>query len=920
MAVLTNIPNNTSARDWRDTVNALIKRIAALEAAGVPVATPAPTFTTQPSITPTSGTAGSTVYAATPGTVSNGSVVSRAWLLNGTAISTGVTAVPASAGTLTYQETASGPGGTTTSTVQVAAVTAATVTPTPAPSFTSQPSISPNSGTAGTTTFTATAGNVSNGSVTARSWTINGTVISTGITASPASAGTLTYQETATGPGGTAQSTVQQVTVATAAAAAPAFTSQPTVSPSTGTAGTTTYTATPGAVSNGTITSRAWSLNGSTISTGLTAAPAFAGTLTYQEFATGAGGSVSSSILTRTVANAATSDPSLNALSFTQTAARKDTAYTGVPIGKTAGSTLTATSSDSTSLTTSTGNVVGTFSVKGSKVISVTEALSGYTSRTTAITLPVLDAKLAVVADSIGGGYGSDGGRIFWNQMPSFPAFIVTNGSGNGVTISGQISNVNNGNYDAAYDATKTCVAYIEVGTNTLGNQGKTASAAYSEMTTLIGLLKAKGWYVVVATVLPRLATTTNPWTSAQEAERITYNNAVRTNSGGADGIYDAAANPTIGDNANATGNTALYVDGLHLSGLAHVAYGQGLSPTIVNMALSAPRAGNLPAIAFAPNTASATEGATVSNLLNVTRNGVTGDLVVNLTYTGTSASGSDYTATTSVTVLAASSSVTFDTVTIDDAAVEDLETIIINAALAAYPSATASKTISLSDNDVALPGAGTAVGPNLADNATTYSASKTSFGQARTGGYAGPSAASYDILPAGIVYTMEGWFKSSTISTGVQALFGIGNRGWVGLARNTGQIIALYHAGASKNYGGTGTAGGGSNPVVTDGAWHHVAFVANGAVGVSLYLDGVLVGALEPFQVSNAVGTSPFQIGAFNSSSIFVNGSIDEVAVFTTARYTENFTPPTAPYTGNEPGLVALYHLDGNTNAAVRP
>jgi hypothetical protein len=304
MAVLTNIPNNTSARDWRDTVNALIKRIAALEAAGVPVETPAPAFTTQPSISPTSGTAGSTVYAATPGTVSNGAVVSRAWLLNGTAISTGVTAVPASAGTLTYQETASGPGGTTTSTVQVAAVTAATVTPAPAPSFTSQPSISPNTGTAGATTFTATAGNVSNGSITARSWTINGTVISTGITAAPASSGTLTYQETATGSGGTTQSTVQQVTVATAAAAAPAFTSQPTVSPSTGTAGTTTYTATPGAVSNGTITSRAWALNGSTISTGLTASPASAGTLTYQEFATGTGGSASSSVLTRTVSAA----------------------------------------------------------------------------------------------------------------------------------------------------------------------------------------------------------------------------------------------------------------------------------------------------------------------------------------------------------------------------------------------------------------------------------------------------------------------------------------------------------------------------------------------------------------------------------------------------------------------------------------
>ncbi len=305
MAVLTNIPNNTSARDWRDTMNSLIKRIAALEAAGVPVVTPAPAFTTQPSITPTSGTAGSTVYAATPGTVSNGAVVSRAWLLNGTAISTGVTALPASSGTLAYQETASGPGGTTTSTVQVAAVTAATVTPAPAPSFISQPSISPSTGTAGATTFTATAGNVSNGSITARSWTINGTVISTGIAASPASSGTLTYQETATGPGGTTQSTVQQVTVATAAAAAPAFTAQPTVSPSTGTAGATTYTATPGAVSNGTITSRAWALNGSTISTGLTAAPASAGTLTYQEFATGTGGSSQSTVQQTTVAAAA---------------------------------------------------------------------------------------------------------------------------------------------------------------------------------------------------------------------------------------------------------------------------------------------------------------------------------------------------------------------------------------------------------------------------------------------------------------------------------------------------------------------------------------------------------------------------------------------------------------------------------------
>ncbi|MET0372731.1 MAG: SGNH/GDSL hydrolase family protein, partial [Rhizorhabdus sp.] len=87
---------------------------------------------------------------------------------------------------------------------------------TPAPSFTAQPSVSPSSGTAGTTTFTATPGTVSNGSVTARSWKLNGNEISTALTALANAGGTLTYQETATGAGGTMQSAVQQVAVAAA--------------------------------------------------------------------------------------------------------------------------------------------------------------------------------------------------------------------------------------------------------------------------------------------------------------------------------------------------------------------------------------------------------------------------------------------------------------------------------------------------------------------------------------------------------------------------------------------------------------------------------------------------------------------------------------------------------------------------------
>jgi hypothetical protein len=87
---------------------------------GTPTPTPSPSFTSQPSVSPSSGTTGQT-FTATPGTVINGAISSRAWLLNGTSISSGVTAVPSAAGTLTYQEFA----GTASSAVQSVPVSAA---------------------------------------------------------------------------------------------------------------------------------------------------------------------------------------------------------------------------------------------------------------------------------------------------------------------------------------------------------------------------------------------------------------------------------------------------------------------------------------------------------------------------------------------------------------------------------------------------------------------------------------------------------------------------------------------------------------------------------------------------------------------------------------------------------------------------
>jgi hypothetical protein len=87
-----------------------------------PTPTPAPVFTTQPSVSPGSGTAGTTTFTANNGVASNATGYTRRWLLNGSAIGTGATILPDAAGSLVLEVTATGP------TAPPAVVTSAAVT------------------------------------------------------------------------------------------------------------------------------------------------------------------------------------------------------------------------------------------------------------------------------------------------------------------------------------------------------------------------------------------------------------------------------------------------------------------------------------------------------------------------------------------------------------------------------------------------------------------------------------------------------------------------------------------------------------------------------------------------------------------------------------------------------------------------
>lgn len=186
-----------------------LARDQAIAAAGGGGNSPAPSFSNQPTITPATGSVGTT-YSAIPGVVLNGTISSRAWKLDGVLIGTGLSVTPSGAGALTYQETATGIGGTTLSVVRTATVGGSTGPA--APSYSVQPSISPQSGVIGTT-FTASPGIVNNATNVTRVWMLNGVNIGTGLSVTPNATGSLTYQETATGAGGTTLSSLVVVSV-----------------------------------------------------------------------------------------------------------------------------------------------------------------------------------------------------------------------------------------------------------------------------------------------------------------------------------------------------------------------------------------------------------------------------------------------------------------------------------------------------------------------------------------------------------------------------------------------------------------------------------------------------------------------------------------------------------------------------------
>jgi len=179
-------------------------------------------------------------------------------------------------------------------------------------------------------------------------------------------------------------------------------------------------------------------------------------------------------------------------------------------------------------------------------------------------------------------------------------------------------------------------------------------------------------------------------------------------------------------------------------------------------------------------------------------------------------------------------------------------------------------------------------------------------------------------VAQAGGTFTIEVKAKCSAPSSTAAI---IGSYGFAAICHAPdGKIYAIYGL-------DNGTVNGSrqidTNFYLNDGVPHHLELnvgpdIGGTGVGAILFIDGTSFGT-----GGNGSGYDPsranFTVGGYsndgNVPAAQFNGVTDEVAVWNVVRHTTAFTPPTAPYTGNETGLVALYHLDGNgTNSQGTP
>ena len=165
--------------------------------------------------------------------------------------------------------------------------------------------------------------------------------------------------------------------------------------------------------------------------------------------------------------------------------------------------------------------------------------------------------------------------------------------------------------------------------------------------------------------------------------------------------------------------------------------------------------------------------------------------------------------------------------------------------------------------------------------------------------------------ISQGSEITIEYWFKGNNLESAVRFQNG-SNYIVAGWGSSNSQFIV-------STDGETNGVSNGTESVIEDNTWHHIACVWKKNVRFATYLDGVLQNARQAANVnlpdlSGVVG----QLGSFLGTSEFMTGNLDDVRIWNVARTAEQINgSKNCELQGSETGLVAYYKFNQGLDAA---
>jgi hypothetical protein len=165
--------------------------------------------------------------------------------------------------------------------------------------------------------------------------------------------------------------------------------------------------------------------------------------------------------------------------------------------------------------------------------------------------------------------------------------------------------------------------------------------------------------------------------------------------------------------------------------------------------------------------------------------------------------------------------------------------------------------------------------------------------------------------LPEGnLPRTEETWLKTTEVPTGLVTLMGYGNNSgnqMLNILLGDGQVVISQWGDAVF-----------VDAPVTDGQWHHVAVVHDGANTQTIYVDGE---AKEPTGAWSLDTVATYcKIGCRIDTAVeFFPGVIDETRIWSVARTAAEINDGMLiSLAGNEPGLVGYWQFDEGSGTTV--